>query len=361
MRAAADVLAAPRAPAIVAGRGAVLAGAGPALRRLGELTGAVLATSAMANGLFAGDPYDLGISGGFASPLAAQLLGESDAIVAFGAALNQWTTQHGALIAPGARVVQVDLDADAIGAHRPADVGVVGDARETAAALGVALEARGADGPGRRTPELADEIAGAAGATSPTRRARRLDPRTLSIALDDLLPEERTVVVDSGHFMGWPSMYLRVPDAAGLRLPAGVPVRRPRPRQRDRRGGRPAGPAGGRRARRRRRAAGPARARDARAARTCRCSSSSTTTRPTAPRCTTSARWATGSTSRSSRDTDFAALAGRPAAAASPPAAPPTSPRCASGLSERDRPLVLDAKVDPDLCAEWLEEAFRGH
>jgi thiamine pyrophosphate-dependent acetolactate synthase large subunit-like protein len=30
-------------------------------------------------------------------------------------------------------------------------------------------------------------------------------------------------------------------------------------------------------------------------------------------------------------------------------------------LSTRDRPLVLDAKVDPDICAEWLEEAFRGH
>jgi hypothetical protein len=30
-------------------------------------------------------------------------------------------------------------------------------------------------------------------------------------------------------------------------------------------------------------------------------------------------------------------------------------------LEHRDRPLVLDAKVDPDICAEWLEEAFRGH
>jgi hypothetical protein len=31
-------------------------------------------------------------------------------------------------------------------------------------------------------------------------------------------------------------------------------------------------------------------------------------------------------------------------------------------LAEPDRgPLVLDAKVDPDICAEWLEEAFRGH
>jgi acetolactate synthase I/II/III large subunit len=38
------------------------------------------------------------------------------------------------------------------------------------------------------------------------------DPRALSVALDDLLPAERTVAVDSGNFMGYPSMYLAVPD-----------------------------------------------------------------------------------------------------------------------------------------------------
>jgi hypothetical protein len=31
-----------------------------------------------------------------------------------------------------------------------------------------------------------------------------------------MLPAERTLVVDSGAFMGYPSMYLRVPDAAGF-------------------------------------------------------------------------------------------------------------------------------------------------
>jgi thiamine pyrophosphate-dependent acetolactate synthase large subunit-like protein len=30
-------------------------------------------------------------------------------------------------------------------------------------------------------------------------------------------------------------------------------------------------------------------------------------------------------------------------------------------LQNPERPMVLDAKVDPDICAEWLEEAFRGH
>jgi acetolactate synthase-1/2/3 large subunit len=30
-------------------------------------------------------------------------------------------------------------------------------------------------------------------------------------------------------------------------------------------------------------------------------------------------------------------------------------------LETRDAPLVLDAKVTPDVVAEWLEEAFRAH
>src|SRR6188472_1864796 len=90
----ADLLAGARRPAIIAGRGAVLADAGAPLRALGERAGALLATSAVANGLFAGDPFDLGIAGGFATPLAARLLGEADVVLAFGAALNQWTTRH---------------------------------------------------------------------------------------------------------------------------------------------------------------------------------------------------------------------------------------------------------------------------
>jgi thiamine pyrophosphate-dependent acetolactate synthase large subunit-like protein len=45
---------------------------------------------------------------------------------------------------------------------------------------------------------------------------RLIDPRTLTIALDDLLPAERVVAVDSGNFMGYPSMFLEVPDAHGF-------------------------------------------------------------------------------------------------------------------------------------------------
>ncbi|HET6508100.1 MAG TPA: thiamine pyrophosphate-binding protein [Baekduia sp.] len=209
---AAALLAGARRPAIVGGRGAVLAGAGEALRALGDRVGALLATSAVAHGLFAGDPYNLGISGGFASPLAAELLPEADVILAFGATLNHWTTRHGALIGDGARVIQVDLDPSALGAHRPADVAIVGDVAAAARALADAVP----EAPGwRGTPDLAATIASRRWRDEPYEDVSgdaHVDPRTLSIALADLLPEDVAIAVDSGHFTGYPAMYLDVAD-----------------------------------------------------------------------------------------------------------------------------------------------------
>jgi len=223
-------------PVFIAGRGA--RAAGPAARgeleRLADACGALLATSAAAKGLFRGSPWDLDVSGGFASPLAAELIRGADLVVGWGCSLNMWTLRHGSLIGPGATVAQVDDDAAAIGANRPADLGVAGDVVATARAVTELLAgdhgAAGEHGPvavagpggelGYRSDALRDRIA---------REARwrdvpftdesyggRIDPRTLTIALDDLLPAERIVAVDSGNFMGYPSMYLTVPDEGGF-------------------------------------------------------------------------------------------------------------------------------------------------
>ena len=213
---AADLVQRSRRPAILAGRGAVGDDARERLIALADEIGAVLATSAVANGLFAGHPYDLGISGSFASPTAAGLLASADLVLGFGASLNNWTTKHGALIAPDAGVVQVDLDEEAIGARRPVAVGVVADAAEAAGALLDELRRRGARGQGFRSPELADRIARGRWRDQPYQDASTestIDPRTLTIALDDLLPADRALAVDSGHFMGWPAMYLQVRSA----------------------------------------------------------------------------------------------------------------------------------------------------
>jgi thiamine pyrophosphate-dependent acetolactate synthase large subunit-like protein len=224
IEAAADLVAGAQWPAIIAGRGAVLADARDELEALGARIGAILATSAPANGIFTGLPYALGISGGFASPFAAELLPEADAVIVVGASVNHWTTKHGGLIAPDARVLQLDSDARAIGRNRPADGAVLGDANASVRALTDELERRGHFNTGFRTGELAEQIATRRWQHEPYEDAGTdewIDPRTLTIALNRLLPHGRVVSVDSGHFLGYPSMYLDVPDPRAWVFPNG--------------------------------------------------------------------------------------------------------------------------------------------
>jgi thiamine pyrophosphate-dependent acetolactate synthase large subunit-like protein len=235
----ADLLATARAPVFVAGRGA--RHARTELLALADACGALVATSAVAKGLFHGYPWDLDVSGGFATPVAAELIRDADVLVGFGCALNMWTTRHGSLVGPDTTVVQVDVEAAALGRHRPVTLGVVGDSATVARSVTEQLMTQqlaperpapaqpgGGDGAnvvpaGRRTPELRARLAS-------SRRWRdvtyepwdtdgpdaRIDPRTLTALLDDALPAERIVAVDSGNFMGYPSMFLSVPDEQGF-------------------------------------------------------------------------------------------------------------------------------------------------
>lgn len=203
-------------PVVIAGRGAVLADARDGIERVAEAIGAPLATSVVANGLFAGNPWNLGISGGFATPVAAEVIAGADLILAFGASLNRWTTRHGRLISAAARIIQVDRDPTALGVQQPIELGIVADVREAAAAL---TDAVVAPREGYRDAALASRIAAGSwrrqtfedGSTPDT-----IDPRTLTMALDDILPADRIVVVDGGHFSGWPAMYLDAPDSHGF-------------------------------------------------------------------------------------------------------------------------------------------------
>lgn len=207
-----------RRPVFVAGRGSRSPDAAAAVARLADACGALLATSAVAKGLFHEHPWNVDVSGGFATPTAADLIRGADLIVGWGCALNMWTMRHGKLIGPDAVVVQVDDTAEALGAQRTLTFGVLGDVAATARA---AADAMGrADRTGYRADDVADRLA--------HRRRWRdepyidtggdglIDPRTLTLRLDELLPAERVVAVDSGNFMGYPSMYLSVPDEHGF-------------------------------------------------------------------------------------------------------------------------------------------------
>jgi thiamine pyrophosphate-dependent acetolactate synthase large subunit-like protein len=214
----ADALASASRPVFVAGRGARAARA--ELERLARSAGALLATSAVAKGLFHDHPWNLDVSGGFASPLTAELISGADLVVGWGCALNMWTMRHGALIGPEAIVAQVDWEPTAIGAVRPVQLGVIGDVAMTATAVNDELASRGHTAAGYREDELRERIVRENRwrdlPYDDDSTAETIDPRTLTIGLDDLLPTERVVAVDSGNFMGYPSMFLDVPDERGF-------------------------------------------------------------------------------------------------------------------------------------------------
>jgi thiamine pyrophosphate-dependent acetolactate synthase large subunit-like protein len=126
----------------------------------------------------------------------------------------------------------VDSDLAAIGAHRPVHHGVVGDVAITARALADELSGSAEiPEPGEEPQSVMrkKEFRSSALRERISREGRwrdvpfkdesgagRIDPRALSIALDDMLPAERTVAVDSGNFMGYPAMFLSVPDEWGF-------------------------------------------------------------------------------------------------------------------------------------------------
>jgi len=217
--AAASLLRQARHPAILAGRGAYLPGAASVLAELGQHLGAMLSTTVMADGLFSGRALNSGICGGFGGDEAAALLAETDVLLAVGASLNPWTTRHGELF-NSATIIHVDDRAEAIGAHTPAQLPVVADARAFAAALRDRLAGSEPNRP--LAAELARRLTNLGRPRfAPAAADGRMDPRALTVALDQILPLQRCVTVDGGHFSGWPVMHLRAADPASLLYPHG--------------------------------------------------------------------------------------------------------------------------------------------
>ena len=133
-----------------------------------------------------------------------ELIREADVAVVFGASLNQWTTRFGELFAPGTQVTQIDVAP--VATHPFVNRYIKGDAASVAEALVSELEALGAAPSGwRETVDV--EALGARDAGEALAPDGRLDPRSVAARIGELLPDDRVVVSDGGHFLGWANMY----------------------------------------------------------------------------------------------------------------------------------------------------------
>jgi acetolactate synthase-1/2/3 large subunit len=128
VRAAADMLARARRPAIYAGVGVHRSGAHVELLELAELLDAPVFTTAQGKGAIPED-HPLAVGNQWTGePELIAVLGESDLVLAVGTRFGATDTDKWQLPLPPA-VIRVDADADEVTRNVPAEVALVGDAR----------------------------------------------------------------------------------------------------------------------------------------------------------------------------------------------------------------------------------------
>jgi thiamine pyrophosphate-dependent acetolactate synthase large subunit-like protein len=218
IEAAAALMRQARKPVILAGVGAYRANAKDALVQLADRTGALLATTARGKDMFKGHPCNLGIIGSFSHSAARRLVAEADCVLAVGASLNLLTMSFGHSL-PKVPLIQIDTARGNIGRYHPADVAVVGDARLAAEAVLAALpQGSNAERP-FRSDETQNFLKGfdIASDFQPANTPRTVDPRSLGVALEKLLPARRNIVYDAGNFLGIVP-YLSVPGPGHFKL-----------------------------------------------------------------------------------------------------------------------------------------------
>lgn len=193
-------------PIILVGRGAVKAGAKEAIEELAERTNALIATTLQARNYFADHPFNLGVAGNWGSNLASKHFNETELLFAVGCSLNPYTLDKGHLLQVDTTIIHIDNSVDSINRFEEVDLGIVGDAKETVEAIVEELEQVGIDrGDELWTDKLRAEIAEhpiLEGRDYPDKEGK-IDPRELIRHVDQLVPEDRIVVSDSGHHTRW--------------------------------------------------------------------------------------------------------------------------------------------------------------
>jgi acetolactate synthase-1/2/3 large subunit len=137
---AAELLSQASRPVMFLGNGVLLAEATEEVKALAEFAGIPVATTLMGKGAFPEDhPLALGMTGIWGTRMANDTTKEADVILAVGtgfaeADCSSWVPEYTFAIPPS-RLIQIDADPQEIGKIYPVEVGIVGDAKSTLAAL----------------------------------------------------------------------------------------------------------------------------------------------------------------------------------------------------------------------------------
>jgi acetolactate synthase-1/2/3 large subunit len=210
---AAEHLAAAERPVVVAGNGVHAAGAYDELEAVAETYNTVVTTSYLGKSTIA-ETHGLaaGVIGSFGHEGANRAVSEADVILVVGCRLNPMDTNWGAesFVRPDEQtILHADVDTRNAGWVYPADVGLIGDAKESLHALDQAAEAFMPGNDWAR--ECAREARESFRVPECDSDAEPIKPQRAVAGIDGIVDEDTLVTADSGNNRFWLLNYLQAP------------------------------------------------------------------------------------------------------------------------------------------------------
>ena len=228
---AATLLKSAKNPVIYAGNGVSLSGAFSELKALSDALEAPVATTLVGKGVFPEEhPRSVGTTGIWGARCANDTTRNADVIIAVGTAFGEadcssWRSEH-TFDFSNTKLIQIDIDPQEIGKSYAADIGILGDAKATLAALVDAL------GPHPRLAEVtkaqADIVAARKAAWREELKVTQGDngtpihPARLLLELSNAAPHDAVFVTDVGWNKNGAGQQLEIPSPAGFVTSGGM-------------------------------------------------------------------------------------------------------------------------------------------
>ena len=206
---ASDLLAKAQTPIILAGGGAIIAGASDEIVKMSDLLMAPVATTFMGKGAFPEThPLSLGSIGMHGNPAANRLMGEADVLLAIGTRFSDRATANLDTFAPNAKIIHIEIDNAEINKNIEVDVPIVADAKVAMKMLLTATSKKLQKGEGKewtkRVKEVKEKL-------SPLIKDLPKDvvPKSLLSELRKLLPDSAIVTTEVGQNQMWSALYFK--------------------------------------------------------------------------------------------------------------------------------------------------------
>lgn len=218
-----ETLLSARKPLLLAGGGVVRSGATAEFRALMEATRFPAISSVMGRGVLPPtSPLNIGSGGLIAGQAVIDACQNADVVLALGCKFGTFIPIHKIPAFPkaaGQKIIQVDIDGESIGKSVPVDIGLVGDAKATLAALLDILQDMSGSKQDKnwlsslqKAQQTYNRSIEASANTKVVGGTSLLNEAAVARALNELIPEDAITVIDGGQAMMWGTTFIQPDD-----------------------------------------------------------------------------------------------------------------------------------------------------